>query len=117
MKYIDLAAAKALIRERGVLGDGYSAAERENDVCDLLDEVPGVELPCKVGDVLYRAFPGLLSTNHVGTIIPVVVKQIVLRKPESEIIAGNRTFYFSEVGKILFKTKNEAKRSLMEGTK
>lgn len=57
MKYIDLAAAKALIRERGVLGDGYSDTERENDVCEMLEEVRGVELPCEVGDILIDAIP------------------------------------------------------------
>lgn len=45
MRYIDLAAAKALIREEGLLSDGYSSTEREEDVCDMLDGVPGIELP------------------------------------------------------------------------
>ena len=57
MKYIDLAAAEALVRERGILGGGYSGSEREEDVCDMLEGVPGIELPCKVGDVLYRYPP------------------------------------------------------------
>lgn len=51
MRYIDLAAAEALVRERGVLGEGYSATERENDVCDLLEEVPWIELPYTIGSL------------------------------------------------------------------
>ena len=114
MKYIDLAAAEALVRERGVLGDGYSATERENDVCEMLEEVHGIELPCRVGDMLYRVFPGFPSAG----IIPVTVERIVLSEYEGEITAnGNRTYYFSDVGKILFKTREEAERSLMEGKK
>ena len=110
MKYIDLAAAKALIRERGVLGGGYSGSEREEDVCEMLEEVRGVELPCKVGDVLYRVFPGFPSAG----IIQVTVERIVLSEYEGEITAnGNRTYYFSDVGKILFKTREEAERSLI----
>lgn len=35
--YISLEAAKGIIRERGVLGEGYSWEEREEDVCDMLD--------------------------------------------------------------------------------
>lgn len=114
MKYIDLAAAEALVRERGILGGGYSGSEREEDVCDMLEGVPGIELPCKVGDVLYRVFPSFPSVG----IIPVTVERIVLSEYEGEITAnGNRTYYFSDVGKILFKTRDEAERSLMEGKK
>lgn len=35
--YISLEAAKGIIRERGILGEGYSWREREEDVCDMLD--------------------------------------------------------------------------------
>ena len=114
MRYIDLAAAKALIREEGLLGSGYSSSVREEDACDMLDRVPGIELPCWIGDVLYRVFPGFPSIG----IIPVTVERIVLSEYEGEITAnGNRTYYFSDFGKILFKMRDEAERLLIGETK
>ena len=40
MRYINLDKAIEKIRQEGILGDGYSATERENDVIDMLESLP-----------------------------------------------------------------------------
>ena len=42
--YIDLEEAIALIRERGLLGEGYSDTERENDAIDTISCATTIEL-------------------------------------------------------------------------
>lgn len=42
-RLIDLDVAIATIKDEGVLGEGYSAYERIEDVCDMLEDCPTVD--------------------------------------------------------------------------
>ena len=42
-RLIDLDVAIAKIQDEGVLGEGYAAYERIEDVCDMLEDCPTVE--------------------------------------------------------------------------
>jgi len=66
-----------------------------------------IVLPCKVGDTVYKPYLRPLS------VVPMVVLRIVQDGIDNQIIVdGGRSFCFSDIGKTVFLTSEEAELEL-----
>lgn len=76
----------------------YKEAEKEGRL---------IVLPCKVGDTVYKPFLRPLS------VVPMIVRRIVLDGIDNQIIiGGGRAVCFSDIGKTIFLTREEAEAAL-----
>lgn len=66
-----------------------------------------IVLPCKVRDTVYKPFLRPLS------VVPMIVRRIVLDGIDNQIIiGGGRAVCFSDIGKTIFLTREEAEAAL-----
>ncbi len=104
--------------------DSSNQAER----CKLFkDKSELIDLPCKVGDYVYSIFSRRywhLSNKDS----PPKAKVVFVGLTNSDYMGGGYfevlyednetwTFYFSDIGKLVFHTREEAERALGEGQK
>jgi hypothetical protein len=69
-----------------------------------------IVLPCKVGVTVYKPFLRPLS------VVPMVVLRIVQDGIDNQIIVdGGRSFCFSDIGKTIFLTPEEAEAAMGGG--
>ena len=76
------------------------------DICvDFKDKAKFIELPCKVGDKVYSALYGKVTSHHI--------RKIEINK--DDLFACSALMIpFSEFGKTVFLTKEEAEKALEE---
>ena len=86
----------------------------EDYCCEgIKDRSKIVELPCKVGDVVYYITP------DKSQIKPMLINQIFIDREEQTISDGGGTIYFlfENFGETVFLTKEEAEKALAERSK
>lgn len=92
-----------------LFGMGYDGAVR--DIIKLIESektVSAVELPCKIGDEVFEPIP------KGGTIYSRTVKGFTVSDRIELINCETKNFYWFEIGKKVFLTREEAEKALEE---
>ena len=103
--------------------DAKSWSDSDDWDCDYFaDKSRFVELPCKVGDVVYY-IEGACYNSRRQTVRPIEVTEISWKCDRSgrdlwfALIANGTRYKFSSIGKTVFLTREEAEAALSERTK
>lgn len=96
------------------------ALEEIKEYRQLKEDGRLIELPCAVGDMVYRVNKG--SINH--PIMPMGVTEVVIKNTEVNtfnsikckgvLYGGELEYKFSEIGETVFLTKEDAEKKLKE---
>lgn len=90
-----------------------------NRLAELEDKIEAgtlIELPCKVGDVVYEAINDKYSST-LPFIQETIIEKIVITKNGLRLKLARNSFYetaISSLGKTIFLTKDEAEKRLKE---
>jgi hypothetical protein len=119
--FLDEALKRYTERERGrdLL---YTACEVKQNLADMICEAPtvdAVELPCKIGDKVYRIDKGDYHSNWKPFVQELTVTEISWKKGKYgdkdlgfAIIADGIRYKFTTIGKSVFLTRKEAEAKM-----
>ena len=83
--------------------------------CDFKDKSRYIELPCKVGDVMYQVTRNFISEFRVRFVEIATCGNLFLHTDLiSGIVYTGEVFSESDIGKTVFLTREEAEKALKE---